>query len=356
MAFRDRSMVPHRSALAKNEWKTTRFSNTISRSDDLPVLQEKLIAHGGEWVTAWIDGGTERLNSSETCLETIILFRKHALNYDHPTLKMIREFVALGRAQFDRPATPTGVADAQTQIVRGMTIVDEDGNTVPIDGGLAALLAPRAPFFDNGVLEALANRVTQIVNIGAGYDDRSIRFRQPGVTYFEVDFPEIITDKRSRIALLESNENALKYVPIDLQQGSIEEALRTAGHDDSKPTLFICEHVMLFLDEVANRKLLTETSRIAAPGSAILLTAETHPSGMPTDAVVTEVDRVMFGSSQVMRFVRSFEGWRTVLSECGWLVDESRGFAMDHFFVPDSMPGLQIQTAFMAAALAHESA
>ncbi|WP_372237093.1 class I SAM-dependent methyltransferase [Caballeronia sordidicola] len=42
------------------------------------------------------------------------------------------------------------------------------------------LPAPRAPYFDQFVLNAIAAGVPQIVNLVAGYDDRALRFAVRG--------------------------------------------------------------------------------------------------------------------------------------------------------------------------------
>ena len=60
----------------------------------------------------------------------------------------------------------------------------------------------RTVFFDDAVLDAIDRGVKQVVILGAGYDGRALRFRTPGVQFFEVDHPATQVDKLRRLAYL----------------------------------------------------------------------------------------------------------------------------------------------------------
>src|SRR5450432_2277463 len=81
--------------------------------------------------------------------------------------------VALTRAALERPHSPAGDPRAQARLCEGM-------RPAPIER-LRPMLAARTGFFDQAVLTALAAGVGQVVICGAGYDDRALRFRTPGV-------------------------------------------------------------------------------------------------------------------------------------------------------------------------------
>src|ERR1700722_10755413 len=99
--------------------------------------------------------------------------------------------VALVRSELVRPCTHDGDPEAQRRLCAGMAPV----GAFP----LRAHLAARTRFIDDQVLSALDRGVDQIVVLGAGYDDRSLRFRSPGVHFFEVDHPDTQTDKHRRL-------------------------------------------------------------------------------------------------------------------------------------------------------------
>jgi Leucine carboxyl methyltransferase len=80
--------------------------------------------------------------------------------------------VALTRAAMSRPHTEQGDPDAQRRLCEGMAPIRR-----PRPG-----IWERTRFFDDQVMAAVAAGISQVVICGAGYDDRALRFRSPGVT------------------------------------------------------------------------------------------------------------------------------------------------------------------------------
>lgn len=91
------------------------------------------------------------------------------------------------RAELTRPQSPHGDSDAQLRLCTGMPPTDASR--------LRPEITVRTRFFDAQVESAIANGVRQIVILGAGYEDRALRFRTPGVRFFEVDQPATQHDK-----------------------------------------------------------------------------------------------------------------------------------------------------------------
>jgi methyltransferase (TIGR00027 family) len=270
---------------------------------------------------------------------------------ENPLLTMIREVCALGRAEFDRPRTATGDADAQRALVAGLTASDPDG--VPSDIALSLdLLAPRAPFFDTFLQRELDAGITQIVNLGAGYDDRALRFRSTGVTFFDVDLPHVVADKARRLEGAGIDTTGLVLVAADLESDDLVSALASAGHDAEHPTLFIAEHLALFLAPASVRALVAAAAARAATGSLLALTAEVHPAGLESDAVIRTVDEVMFGGVGPLRTILTRDAWAALLAETGWSLDDAATgipTPVDHFPVPIDGAEAQIQTHFLSA-------
>ena len=135
--------------------------------------------------------------------------------------------VAALRAEFDRPRTPDGDPDAQRSLCHGMR-----PSRAP---GRRRQLLARTRFFDQAVLDALGAGVGQVVIVGAGYDDRALRFRAPGVTFFELDLPATQADKRRRLQSMAGGPGRARLVPIDLGCDDVVRALDAAGHA-ARPT------------------------------------------------------------------------------------------------------------------------
>src|SRR5256885_5334031 len=147
--------------------------------------------------------------------------------------------VAAVRAKFDRPVTPDGDPNAQRRLARGM----KPGEAVRLRPHLLA----RTTFFDQAALDAIARGVDQVVIVGAGYDDRALRFRSPGVRFFELDHPDTQVDKGRRLEAIGVDAGRPTLVPVDFAHDSVPARLAVAGHADRRPTLFICEGVLVYL-------------------------------------------------------------------------------------------------------------
>src|SRR4051795_5675419 len=148
--------------------------------------------------------------------------------------------VAAVRAKFDRPVTPDGDPNAQRRLDRGM----KPGGAVRLRPHLLA----RTTFFDQAALDAIARGVDQVVIVGAGYDDRALRFRSPGVRFFELDHPVTQADKRGRLEAIEADTGTITFVSADFTRDPVAELLAEAGQDASRPTLFICEGLVIYLE------------------------------------------------------------------------------------------------------------
>ena len=174
---------------------------------------------------------------------------------------------------------------------------------------------------DSQVIDAIAGGVRQIVICGAGLDDRALRFRTAGVRFFEVDHPVTQADKAMRLRALGAAEHEPTLVACDLQAGSVREALAEHGHLRHEATLFLCEGLLVYLDEQACSRLLADLAARAAAGSALAVTLATHSSDAPSAEVVE--------LANARRRSAAAEPWRTILpagehlamlSAAGWTV------------------------------------
>ena len=62
------------------------------------------------------------------------------------------------------------------------------------------LIRCRLLFFRELVRTQIENGVKQVVSVGAGFDTRPAIFRTEGVTFFDVDQPEVVRHKRQTLA------------------------------------------------------------------------------------------------------------------------------------------------------------
>ena len=115
--------------------------------------------------------------------------------------------------------------------------------------------------------------VDQVVSIGAGLDSRAFRLPYPGVTYFEVDSQELFDMKEPLVADLPlgAPNCTRRVVPGFLGAPGFELAreLRTAGHDASRPTVWLMEGLLPYLSRAQCCALATDLGALSAPGSAL---------------------------------------------------------------------------------------
>lgn len=265
------------------------------------------------------------------------------------TLTMIREVCALGRVEFERPHTAEGDPDAGRALVQGLQAIEPDGEPSDISLSLG-LLAPRAPYFDQLVLDAVAAGIPQVVNLGVGYDDRALRFRYSGVQFFDLDLPDIVADRARRLEAMDTDTTHITLAAVDFGTDDVAEVLARAGHDAQQPTLFIAEHLVLFLEPGDVERLLAGVSSRAANGSTLAITAEVHPAGLDSGFVVSTVDDVMFGGASPLHTIRSRDAWPALFKQNGWQIEDADEVtAVNHFELPVAGQSIQIQTHFLTA-------
>jgi methyltransferase (TIGR00027 family) len=143
------------------------------------------------------------------------------------------QVVALVRAGLSRPQTPDGDPGAQARLCAGM----RPAGDMPLRDQLAA----RTQFFDEQVLAALGRGIRQVVILGAGYDDRALRFRSPRTRFIELDEPGAQADKADRLRAVGAGPDGVVLAPADFRDDDVAAVLAAAGHDTVRPTLFLCE-------------------------------------------------------------------------------------------------------------------
>lgn len=126
----------------------------------------------------------------------------------------------------------------------------------------------RTRFWDEALLRAVAT-VDQAVILAAGMDARSYRLPWPdGTTVYEVDQPAVIAAKAE---LLAGEQPRCRRVAIGIDLAEEwPDALRAAGFDLQRPTVWLIEGLLQYLDESAVHTLFERIDAISAPGSVLL--------------------------------------------------------------------------------------
>ena len=177
---------------------------------------------------------------------------------------------------------------------------------------LYAALATRTLFFDAAVTAALADGITQVVTIGAGYDSRAWRFARPGVRFFEVDHPATQADKRRR-----APAEGPAFVSVDLSRDEPFAALGRADFDAGTAAQFVIEGVTMYFAEEDVRSLLSALADSAVGGSRLAVNFAAPPNSRPSVLRAVGVAR----GERHLSFVGAADA-RSFVAATGWLVDD----------------------------------
>jgi methyltransferase (TIGR00027 family) len=167
-----------------------------------------------------------------------------------------------------------------------------DGEITPTDTGdngnvelqtMTDSLAVRTRFFDEFFINAAAAGIGQAVILAAGLDARAYRLAWPtGSVVYEVDQPKVVAFKTQTMARLGAEPTAQRRtVSVDLRD-DWPAALRDSGFDDTKPSAWSAEGLLMYLPPEAQDRLFDHITVLSAPGSQ--LATEYHPDTGPTMA------------------------------------------------------------------------
>jgi methyltransferase (TIGR00027 family) len=127
----------------------------------------------------------------------------------------------------------------------------------------------RATFVD-AALERYLPGVEQFVELGAGYDTRTVQLQHNRrVRCFEVDLPKTQQMKRGLLRQCGVDTSGVRFVPANFLTDDWLENLVKAGFDPRKPTFFLWEGVTYYLSREAMEKTFRMIAK-AAPGSLVV--------------------------------------------------------------------------------------
>ena len=124
-------------------------------------------------------------------------------------------------------------------------------------------LISRTRFIDELIKKSATSGVEQYVILGAGYDSRAHRLELPSsLRIFEVDQPEALDRKFSKLPKELPNSENVTYVNIDFSYQSLTEQLIAAGFNQSKSTVFTLEGVSQYITKEAVSSTIKELASL----------------------------------------------------------------------------------------------
>lgn len=194
---------------------------------------------------------------------------------------------------------------------------------------MTAMMAVRTRFFDDFFVQSADAGVRQFVILAAGLDSRAYRLGWPqGSTVYEIDQPNVIEFKTRTLAEFGATPTAMRRaVAVDLRD-DWPAALRESGFDETKPTAWSAEGLLIYLPPEAQDRLFDHITALSAPGSR--LATEHNPDGAATlsDSNKSLAQRFAAHGLDLDMANLVYTGERNpagaYLNERGWQVSECR--------------------------------
>ena len=218
-----------------------------------------------------------------------------------------------------------------------------------VDGQLAPSVLARSALCERA-LAVSGSR--QYILFAAGYDTFAIRNPDAALAVFELDRPELLHDKRQRIARAALRSCAVD-VPCDLAAPLWPEALTARGYDPGARTFASMLGLSYYLDDTDFRALLTGAAGVMPAGSTLCLDYPT--AGESRSAAVNRA--LAEAAGERMQASYAPQAMRALLASCGFAVREEwdaeamtqRFFAAHNRAVPDLPMAAPAGVAYLLA-------
>jgi methyltransferase (TIGR00027 family) len=127
----------------------------------------------------------------------------------------------------------------------------------------------RTRYFDDRVMQGLAQGIRQIVILAAGMDTRAYRLSFPdGTRVFELDRPEVLSYKQEKLG--ETLPHCIRRtVGVDLRE-EWQSKLIQVGMNTTERTLWLVEGLLVYLEAAAVLTLVEKINSLSVPNSILL--------------------------------------------------------------------------------------
>jgi methyltransferase (TIGR00027 family) len=135
--------------------------------------------------------------------------------------------------------------------------------------------------------QAISEGATQVIMLGAGFDPLSWRLhkKHSEVNFIEIDHPA--TQKVKAQALDKGNDKGpnMHFLSVDFARQTLQDELsKMPQFDSSRPTLFICEGVLMYLDEKDVNLVFSSINNLTGKGTQFVYST-LEPIGSPKNTI-----------------------------------------------------------------------
>eukprot|EP00747_Dinoflagellata_sp_TGD_P168905 gnl/TRDRNA2_/TRDRNA2_196440_c0_seq1.p1 gnl/TRDRNA2_/TRDRNA2_196440_c0~~gnl/TRDRNA2_/TRDRNA2_196440_c0_seq1.p1 ORF type:complete len:374 (-),score=56.66 gnl/TRDRNA2_/TRDRNA2_196440_c0_seq1:58-1122(-) len=133
-----------------------------------------------------------------------------------------------------------------------------------------SLVIQRTRFMDDFLCAEYAKGTRQVVLLGAGMDARAFRLGLHKMHFFEVDQATIFDVKEPLVADVPLQAASRRWVAAKVEDENLAEKIIAAGFDRNKPSAWVLEGLMMYLNPNQTARMMAQVGRLAAPGSAVV--------------------------------------------------------------------------------------
>lgn len=144
----------------------------------------------------------------------------------------------------------------------------EEGLRLIVDRQLSPSVLGRSAYCESKLAYEKNHGCRQYVIFASGYDTFSLRNTNDSLKVFELDLPELLTDKKERMKRGEIKSKAV-YVPCNLAEITWRDKLITAGYSPEQKSFGSLLGISYYLDKEKFMRLLRSINEIMAEDSAI---------------------------------------------------------------------------------------
>ncbi len=188
-----------------------------------------------------------------------------------------------------------------------------------VDRQLSPSVLARSVFCEKSLIRAVRLGGSQYIIFASGYDSFSLRYDFPSVKVYELDRPEMISDKQRRILENGLHEKCqVVYISCDLSQDKWPLQLREKGFMVSVTAFGSLLGISYYLAKDDFRKLLKDISALWTCGSSVCFDYPVYEEG-PESRKNRELAQ---GANEPMQAKYSYGEMEKLLEDCGFLMDE----------------------------------
>lgn len=207
----------------------------------------------------------------------------------------------------------------------------EEALRVIVERQLAPSVLARSAFCERAIGGAVRIGCRQVALFACGYDTFSLRTADERLKVFELDRPEMIADKRARIARAGlAPACQVAYIGCDLALPAWKEELIRAGFDARKPAFASLLGISYYLSKDDFQRLIGAISSLWCEGSSVCFDYPLTDGG----AESRRNRALAAAAGERMKAAYAYREMEALLADAGFLIYEHLGAAeaTDAFF------------------------